>query len=174
MYNSIRDQYAEAIGYEISQAASSGESFEHFYNRCGSVAFLTEIGTEFHPPTNKISSIVRKLRPGWQYLLSRGLGPAIQGHVTNALTGAPMPEARISIEGIEFSEGEIRQPEPHFGRYQWVLLPGAYTVTFTAPGFQPQSHTVTVTDQAVSLDVNLMPLAALSVVRGPSSVAADQ
>ncbi|MBI3951909.1 MAG: hypothetical protein HY314_15790 [Acidobacteria bacterium] len=157
VYGSIGDQYTAMLGYEAGQAASAGESFEHFYNHFGSVALLTEIGAEFQPPPKEIPRLVRQLRPGWRFLLNRGLGPLIQGHVKHGLTGEPLPNARISIDGIEFTEGEVRQPELVFGRYQWVVVPGTYTINFTAPGFQPQSHTVIVKDGPVSLEVSLVP-----------------
>jgi hypothetical protein len=160
LVDSIRDQYVSAIDYKLARAASSGESFEHFYNQYGAISFLTEIGTEFQPPFTQIANILRRLRPGWRFILDRGLGPSIQGHVRKAATGKPLPEAMISIDGIKFTEGEIREPEAQFGRYQWLLLPGTYTITYTAPGFQSQSRTVTVTGEAVSLDVDLAPLAA--------------
>jgi hypothetical protein len=161
VYYALRDQYAAAVRYQKRLASSSGESFEHFYNQFGSISFLTEIGTEFQPPFSRVPSLVERLRPGWQFLLGRGMGPSIQGHVRNALTREPVPTTSIHIDEVNFTAGEVRQPEPLFGRYHWLLQPGTYTIRFTAPGFQPQAYTVTITDATVSLDVELMPVFAL-------------
>jgi hypothetical protein len=170
VYYAVRDQYAAAMRHQMRLASASGESFEHFYNQFGSLAFLTEIGTEFQPPFSSVPVWVERLRPGWQYLLGRGLGAAIQGHVRNAATGGPVPTANISIDGIRFTSGEIRQPEPVFGRYHWIVQPGTYTIRFTAPGFQPQAHTVTVNDAPATLDVELSPVMAYrrSAISGQS------
>ncbi|RMG49734.1 MAG: hypothetical protein D6723_13360 [Acidobacteria bacterium] len=158
LYHTLRDQYAEAMRYSIRLASSSGESFEHFYNRFGSIAFLTEIGRSFQPPPDRVPHLVAQLRSGWRFLLDRGLGPSVYGHIRDAMTGEPVTEASISIAGIAFTEGEVRRPEPLFGRYQWLLLPGTYTITFSAPGYESITHTVEIKEEAVRLDVDLIPL----------------
>lgn len=158
LYYALRDHYAEAMGYGVRLASSSGESFEHFYNQFGSIAFLTEIGRSFQPPPDRVPHLIARLRPGWQFLLDRGLGPSIYGHIRDAVTGEPVAETSISIAGIAFAEGEVRRPEPLFGRYQWLLLPGTYTITFSAPGYESATHTVEIREEAVHLDVDLIPL----------------
>jgi hypothetical protein len=159
VYSAIGDQYAAAMQYDQRPASSSGESFEHFYNQFGSLAFLTEIGTEFQPVFSRVPALIERLRPGWQFLLSRSMGASIQGHVRNAQTREPVAGASISLDGIRFTEGEVRQPEPVFGRYHWIVQPGTYAIRFTAPGFQPQTYTVTVGNTIFPLDVELVPSA---------------
>jgi hypothetical protein len=157
LYLAAKNEYAAAMDFGSRLASASGESFEHFYNQFGSLAFLTEIGTSFQPPFSLVLPIVEGLRPGWHYLLNRAMGASIQGHVRNARTNEPVPNAAISIDGIVFTEGEVRKPEPVFGRYHWILQPGMYTIRFSAPGFQPQLQTVVVTDKPVLLEVSLVP-----------------
>jgi hypothetical protein len=157
VYYEIRDQYRAAMRYRMRLASSSGESFEHFYNQFGSIAFLTEIGTSHTPPFSQVAAIVERLRPGWQFLLDRGLGESVQGHVRNAITGEPVSGVKISLDEVNFTEGEARQPEPLFGRYHWILQPGRVTIRFTAPGFREWVETVTVNGTIFPLDVELMP-----------------
>jgi 5-hydroxyisourate hydrolase-like protein (transthyretin family) len=95
------------------------------------------------------------LRPGWQYLFDRGLGASLAGHIVDAMTGEPVADATISLDGIMFSEGEVRRPEARFGRYHWIVQPGVYTVRVTAAGYESQAHTVVVGDQPTVVDVRL-------------------
>lgn len=156
-YDAIRDRYAALMGYGMRLASASGESFEHFYNQFGSLAFLTEIGRSFQPPPPEIPAVLERIRPGWQYLFDRGLGPSLQGHITHAETGAPVAQATISLDGVTFTEGEVRRPEPVFGRFHWIVQPGIYTVRIAAAGFQPQAYSVIVGEQPVRLEARLQP-----------------
>lgn len=156
-YFAIRDQYAALMEYGMRLASASGESFEHFYNRFGSLAFLTEIGTSFRPPPEGVAAVLDRIRPGWQYLFTRGLGSSLRGHVRDAVTGAPIAEATLSLDGIHFTEGEVRRPEPVFGRYHWIVNPGVYTLRVKAPGYEPQAHTVVVGDVPALVEVRLQP-----------------
>lgn len=156
-YYAIRDRYAARMGYGMRVASASGESFEHFYNQFGSLAFLTEIGTSFQPPPTEVPAVLDRIRPGWQYLFDRGLGASLRGHIIDAQTGAPIGRATINLDRVIFTEGEVRRPEPVFGRFHWIVEPGIYTVRIAAPGFQPQSHTVIVGEQPVRLEVRLDP-----------------
>jgi hypothetical protein len=154
-YFAIRDRYAELMGYGMRLASASGESFEHFYNQFGSLAFLTEIGRSFQPPITEAAAVLMGLRPGWQYLFDRGLGASLAGHIVDAMTGEPVADATISLDGIMFSEGEVRRPEARFGRYHWIVQPGVYTVRVTAAGYESQARTVVVGDQPTVVDVRL-------------------
>ena len=154
-YYGVRDAYAAAMGYGIRRASASGESFEDAYNEHGALAFLAEVGTAFQPPFSQVGPIVEGLRPGWRYLLARGLASALTGHVTDAATGDPLPEAQILVDEVGFVEGEVRNPEPLYGGYHRLLAPGAYNVTVGAPGHVPQTFAVTVDAVPSKLDVAL-------------------
>jgi hypothetical protein len=69
---------------------------------------------------------------------------SVNGHVTDYTTGAPLI-ASITLEGITFTNGEHYMSEPRYGRYHLFLPPGTYNVNFSAPGYIPQTHQVTVT-----------------------------
>ncbi|MFC1890470.1 M14 family zinc carboxypeptidase, partial [Thermodesulfobacteriota bacterium] len=153
----IRNDYKAAMGYGSRTASASGESFEDAYNEHGSMAFLTEVGTSFQPAFSQVQGIVENLRAGWMYLLERGMGPSLVGHVTDAASRAPLPSATIRVREIVFSEGEARNPEPLYGFYNRLLLASDYTVDVGAPGYVPQTFDVTIGAGATVLDVELQP-----------------
>ncbi len=78
----------------------------------------------------------------------------IEGVVTDADTGDPL-EAMITVEEI----GYPWYTDPSRGDYHRLLLPGEYTVTFSAPGYADTTVTgVTVPETGTTqLDVSLRP-----------------
>jgi hypothetical protein len=91
------------------------------------------------------------------YMLHRLDGPSVRGHVTDADTGQPV-EARVGIDEIPLTPEEApRTSEPLFGRYQRVLLPGAYHLRVSASGYQQQVIPVQVGSSAVDVEVELSP-----------------
>ena len=153
----IRDDYRAAMGYGSRTASASGESFEDAYNEHGAMSFLTEIGTSFQPSFSQVQGIVENLRDGWMYLLERGLGSSLVGHVTDTTSRAPLTSATIRVREIVFSEGEARNPEPLYGFFNRLLLAGDYTVDVGAPGYVPQTFNLVIGTSATHLDVVLEP-----------------
>ena len=81
-------------------------------------------------------------------------GQVVQGKVSDA-AGKPVEGVLVVPQGS--------QPVPEIavftnaqGSYRWNLAPGTYTMTFTAAGYAPATHNVTVAaDQTVDLDATL-------------------
>ena len=79
----------------------------------------------------------------------------LRGHVTEAVTGNPI-EADIDIQGITYTQGEIRKSEPSFGRFHYFLPPGTYQVTFSAVGYDPKTVSVDIVEgKSTLLEVQL-------------------
>jgi len=76
----------------------------------------------------------------------------IRGLVTDATTGQPLP-ATVSVVEI----GKDVYTDPDVGDYHRMLLPGTYTVQFSAEGYLPQTfyNVQVVADSATRLDVQL-------------------
>jgi subtilisin-like proprotein convertase family protein len=76
----------------------------------------------------------------------------VRGLVTDASTGLPV-DATVTVSGIDH---EV-YTDPDVGDYHRMLLPGTYTLNFTADGYTPQSVTdvVVVSDSATVVDVQL-------------------
>ena len=72
---------------------------------------------------------------------------SISGHVTDAATGAPLA-ARIDILNATFTNGETNSSGGTYGSYHMFLPPGTYDVRFSATGYAPAVHRVTVTAQS--------------------------
>jgi carboxypeptidase T len=139
-----------------------GEMQDWFYSQLGTLAFTIEVNSSaqgFQPAYDVWrNSTVERNRPGWIYLLRRLDGPSVRGHVTDATTGEPL-EARVLIDEIPLTADEVpRTSEPLHGRYQRILLPGAYHLRVRAPGYQEQVIAVNVGGSAVDLDVQLSPV----------------
>jgi iron complex outermembrane receptor protein len=77
---------------------------------------------------------------------------SLSGRVTNP-AGAPLYQARITVPEADRSTTTDLE-----GRYVVAELPsGTYSVSFSAIGYAPQVHRVTLRDQDVTLDVELKP-----------------
>jgi hypothetical protein len=138
-----------------------GEMGDWFYSQLGTLAYTIEVNSSaqgFQPNYNAWrNSTVQRNRAGWMYMLQRLDGPSVRGHVTDADTGQPV-EARVGIDEIPLTPEEApRTSEPLFGRYQRVLLPGAYHLRVSASGYQQQVIPVQVGSSAVDVEVELSP-----------------
>ena len=82
----------------------------------------------------------------------------IHGTITDAETGAPI-EATVSIVGHDHHGSEVSSHLPS-GDYHRPIKGGTYNVTYSAYGYEPQTFTITISDnQAITQDVQLSPIA---------------
>jgi hypothetical protein len=82
----------------------------------------------------------------------------VSGHVIDAVTGDPLV-ANVDVVDLTFLHGETNLSGGPFGRYHLFLPDGVYTVEFSAAGYVPQTHVVTVADPGSALlDVALLPV----------------
>lgn len=156
--NKGRDLYADAAGYSYRYASASGEDFEWHYNRHNSMAYLIEIGYDFQPPFAQTElEISQYVRPAWRTILGRlPSAPGVYGHVRDASNGQPIV-AEIGAAEINFQEGERIHTEAVHGRYHVVLMPGTYTLTFSAAGYQSEVRSVRARPGWAPLNVRLAP-----------------
>ncbi|HEX38232.1 MAG TPA: T9SS type A sorting domain-containing protein [Candidatus Cloacimonetes bacterium] len=120
--------------------------------------FITELGTVFIPDATTMNNIIDNNLSAALILIDRIFERTITGVVTDNTTGAPL-EAEVFVDGVDNSGTEV---EPytsgqHFGRYNRILLPGNYDVTFSAFGYLPQTFTdvTVVSGDVTQLDVQL-------------------
>jgi carboxypeptidase T len=133
-----------AVGYggATRLASADGENYQWHLAFNGSYANLIETHTTFQPTYASALSEAALVWPGTLWMLQRPI--SISGHVTDAATGAPLV-ANITLEGIQFTNGEYYMSEPRYGRYHLFLPPGTYTVNFSAPEHHPQTRQITIT-----------------------------
>lgn len=149
----IRLAYAVGYGGSTRLASADGENYQWHLAYNGSYANLIETHTTFQPTYASALSEAALVWPGTLWELQREI--SISGHVTDYATGEPLV-ATITLEGVTFMNGEHYMSEPRFGRYHLFLPPGTYNVNFSTPGYEPQTHQVTITlSSAEILDVPL-------------------
>jgi hypothetical protein len=134
---------ASASGYGGATRAPSAEGEEEEAQLAfrGSLAFLTEIGTDFQPSYSSAVTEAGLVWGGTRLLLARPI--PVSGHVTDAATGQPVT-ATIVYAGVNFTNGETNGSHGPYGRYHAFLPGGAFTLNYSAPGYVTAQRIVTV------------------------------
>jgi len=150
-------QLSAASGYggKNRRPSANGENFEDLYFKYGSNSLLIEAHVTFQPAHASALAEADMVWPGILWMLARPI--SISGSVTDACRGQPL-SADVSF-GLNFTNGETNTSGGKFGRYQMFLPGGAYTATFSAPGYVTQAIPFTIGPgtQAVIGDVALFP-----------------
>ncbi|MDQ7007815.1 MAG: M14 family zinc carboxypeptidase [Acidobacteriota bacterium] len=147
-----------------------GTGRDNQYRENGSIAFVTEVNNAaeggFRPDYGTYrDATVQGQRPGWKWLIERMGGPAVGGHVTDALTGRPL-EAEISLDEMNLPDGRQPTSRADTGRFHLIVVPGDYTLRVRAPGYAEAVIPVTVADAPyVPLGVALEPAGANVLAR---------
>lgn len=144
-----------AVGYGGANrlASADGENYQWHLALNGSYSNLIETHTSFQPTYASALAEAVLVWPGTLWMLQRPI--SLSGHVRDSSSNEPLVIS-IKLEGITFVNGEHFMSEPRFGRYHFFLPPGTYTVNFSADGYRPQQHQITVSlSSADVLDVSL-------------------
>ena len=144
---------SQASGYGgLTRVPSNeGEHQQWQFTRQGAYAFLIETHTEFQPPYESAVAEADAVWPGILTVLDRPI--SISGHVTDAVTGAPL-EAAITFDNVTFTNGETYSSGGAYGAYAMILPPRSYDVRFTVPGYNTVVQRVVVGPAtAMTLDV---------------------
>ncbi len=113
-----------------------------------------ELSNTKWPPWNQMDTFWNNNREAMLKMMEQVL-EGVHGVVTDAVTGEPL---RATVNVLETGR-EIFSGVEH-GDYYRLLLPGTYTLTFDAQGYEPQTigGIVVIDDQKTILDVALQPL----------------
>lgn len=164
--DAIRLANISGYGGANRRPSAEGEEYEWQIATFGSSAFLLETALAFQPPIASAEAEAEQLWPGILAFLRRVI--PVQGHVTDACSGEPLA-AQITFGSFALPNGEQVSSGGAFGRYDVFLPAGPETLTFSAPGYAPQSIQVSVSETAsLELDVALEASLALSF-EAPSS-----
>ncbi|GAB5496510.1 MAG: hypothetical protein Phyf2KO_15900 [Phycisphaerales bacterium] len=163
-FGSIAADLSTLSGYQGATRSSCclGGDIHMHTNTNGSLSFLWEIGTTFHPTYASAQAEADVLWNAFLELISSPI--AVSGQVTNSISGAPV-EATVEFLTLPFANGETHRSAPRHGLYHAHPPAGSYSVRFQAEGFAAQDHTVVVnsTGDAVVLDIALVPNCAADV-----------
>lgn len=146
------------MGFSTRKPAASGEAPEWHWSDGGCLSFLIEVGTGFQPSYASTLQEAQRVWPGLKKVLT-SWRPALQGHVRSIAAQKPLV-AEISFSPALFLHGEKTRSRARDGRYALWLPLGTHRVSFTAPGYVTQTHTITVTkyDDGRSFDIDLVPV----------------
>lgn len=139
---------------------TDGTSDDNHYGKYGTFSFCIEVNSSgFQPDYNQWRDItVERQRTAWQYFLNKTLNsPRIEGFVRDSITGAPI-EAQVEVSEVPLIHNEYPRKSGKNGFY-FRPLPknNTYTVSFTSPGYCSETRTVTIGEDKVVLDVDLIP-----------------
>jgi hypothetical protein len=171
---SISRVIAEGFAAEIVQADGGlgfnaapygsrvdGTGRDHQYHENGAIAFVTEVNSSleggFHPSYSTWrDSTVEGQRPGWLWLIDRIAGPAVGGHVLDAVTGLPV-EADVSLDEMQLPDGKRLTSRGDTGRFHIIAVEGSYKLRVKAPGYQDATVNLVVGPSFSPVQVDLVP-----------------
>ncbi len=141
----VAQNYAAQIGRLNARGSYSvlplngrvGQSSVWRYGTASAIDFICETGEGYFPAFTELPRIVAENARGASYLLERALRSGLTGHVRDAQTGAPLA-AEIFVAGRETDYVKPRHSQNSDGRFDRLLLPGAYTVAIRKSGYRTE------------------------------------
>jgi len=130
-----------------------GSSMDWTYNYTGLLDFDLEVSGSKEPAASTLASYWSNNQEAILAFMETAFW-GVRGTITDAKSGAPV-SAAVLVEGhhhFVFTDADV-------GDYHRPLRPGTYTLTFSAPGYLPQtvSGVVVSAGQSTRLDVRLEP-----------------
>ena len=149
-------------GYAWYPVAGGRQDFVTYFKR-GRETTLELTNTKLMPVSQFESRWQYNRNSFYNYMEQSLYG--LRGLVTDALTGnSVVAEVHIAAHDIDNSSIFSRLPHGNYHRY---LKGDSYQISFSAPGYISQTHTVEITDnQTTFLDVQLVPEGSCAVVGG--------
>lgn len=161
------------FGYSPAPYGSrvDGTGRDQQYHESGSISFVIEVNNDleggFHPDYGVWRDpTVNGHRASWQWLIDRIDGPALGGHVRDAVTGLPV-QAELSLDELTLPDGKRLSSRSDTGRFHLIVVPGSYTLRVRKPGYQDAVVPVVVNSSAQYLDVLLQPAGATLITSEP-------
>jgi len=158
--SSIRTMTGDTT-YKVEYGAGTvGQSYPWLYGRYGTFDFVVETGKGAHIfPDSDAVGILESNLDGIRYILDKGNGPGLTGHVTDARTGKPLG-AQIWLPDIDMEDIQRRTSVERTGRFWRLLSPGKHRLIVLKDGYEPRIlPEVEVTAEGwTPVEVNLRPL----------------
>ncbi len=143
--------YGGTLPYEQGYSGMypiNGSTKDGNYAMMGSVSWSIEISFDKHPPNSQILQYYNYNYPSMIALIKYS-GYGIEGVVTDAQTGLPVPAA------IYINNYYPSYTDPVVGDFHKYVLPGTYTVTAKANGYEPVTVSNVVVTANSSTPVNI-------------------
>lgn len=151
------DDLRTPMAFNRRRPSASAEAPEDHWETSGALSLLSEISTSFQPVWSSTVSEEIRVWPGIRRVVTTWR-PAVRGHVRSVRAGAPL-EATITFTPNVFTYGERTMSRARDGRYGLWLPLGTWQVTWSAPGHDPVTRSVTVAsyDNPITEEVELLP-----------------
>jgi len=132
----------------------NGSTKDAYYGITGSVSWSIEISMDKQPPASQIMTYYNYNKPSMLALIEYA-GYGLQGTVTDASSGDPVP-AIIFVNNYYPCYSD-----PLVGDYHKYVLPGTYSITVKANGYQSQtiSNIVVTANNATTTNFQMVPAA---------------
>jgi len=145
-----------------------GTGRDHQYHENGAIGFVVEVNRRseggFQPDyERRRDPTVEGQRPGWLWLIDRISGPAVGGHVLDAVTGLPVA-ADVSLDEMQLPDGKRLTSRDDTGRFHIIVVEGNYTLRVSAPGYQDAAVPLVVGPSFSPVQVDLVPTGASRIV----------
>ncbi len=136
--SSIRTMAGDTT-YKVEYGAGTvGQSYPWLYGRYGTFDFVVETGKGAHIfPDSDAAAILESNLEGIRYILDRGNGPGLTGHVRDARSGKPL-EAHIWLPDIDMEDIQRRTSPERTGRFFRLLPPGKHRLIVLKNGYEPE------------------------------------
>jgi len=146
------DYLADYSNYATRPPSAEGGHIQWTISEISNYGFLVETESEFQPPYERALNEAARL---WPQALAWFRRPIpLSGYVGDETNGQPV-YASIDVAQVDWQRGETRHSGP-FGRYHLNIPNGVYTISFSAPGYQTVTRSVTVNIEVNGiLDISL-------------------
>jgi hypothetical protein len=158
--SSIRTMEGDTTYKAEYGAGTVGQSYPWLYGKYGTFDFVVETGSGAHIfPEDDVPGIIQSNLEGVRYILDRGKGPGLTGHVEDARTGEPIG-ATIWLPDIDMEDIRPRASLDTTGRFWRLLSPGKHRVIVMKAGYEPEILTEVEVkpDGWTEVDITLRPL----------------
>jgi hypothetical protein len=151
---SYMDDYNNGIinGYSWYTISGSRQDYMNYFAQCREVTI--ECSNDKTPSANQLPFFWNYNHNSMLAYIEQSLN-GIHGTITDSATGQPLV-ATVTIENHDHHGSSVTSHMPA-GDYHRVIKGGTYQVTYSAPGYYPQTISVTVADgQSVVQNVQLV------------------
>ena len=146
----------------------NGSTKDTNYGAAGAISWSMEISYDKDPPTNQIMMFYNYNKPAMLAMIEHA-GYGLDGIVTDANTGDPIAAA------VFVNDYFPTYTDVNAGDYHKYVLPGTYSITIVANGYETQTtdNIVVTTNSSTATDFQLQPLEGQYVYKISSSQIPD-
>jgi carboxypeptidase T len=153
-----RSHYKPGVAPDLLYSVDGGD-IDWMYHEYQVIPYVIEVNSSaqgFQPDYKKWrDSTVNRVKPAWQYLLSRLDGSSLHGQIKD-ISGNAVAKATVHVERTGGGTAFIQDyPVQENGYFMVVVPAGDYRVSYLAPGFQTSTQSYHVGATRLEVSANL-------------------